>query len=81
MSPSFSKKYHTAFGKNLRVPTAGTFFRVPIILRVDLDTLLGVLQAYVVAFCIQEVYFEIQFLGFCCSPSGFKIYCLSISCT
>ena len=57
----------------------GTFCRVLIFLRVDLDTLLGVLQAYVVAFCIQEVSFEIQFLGFCCSPSGFKIYRLSIS--
>ena len=52
------------FGKNLCMLTAGTFCHVLIFLRVDLDTLLGVLQAYVVAFWIQEVSFEIQFLGF-----------------
>ena len=50
VSPSLSKKCRTANGKILRMPKAGTFFHVLIFLRVDLDTLLGVLEAYVVAF-------------------------------
>ena len=37
------------------MPTAGTFCHVLIFSRVVLDTLLGVLQAYVITFCIQEV--------------------------
>ena len=50
--PPLEKVSH-GFGKNLRVPTAGSFCHVLIFSRIVLDTLLGVLQAYVVAFFIQ----------------------------
>ena len=43
-------KCHMVFGKSLRRWTTGTFRVVLIFLRVDLDTLLGILRPYVVAF-------------------------------
>ena len=51
------------------MPTTGTFCHVPIFLRVVLDTLLGVLQAYVVAFCIQEVSSKSSFQKSACLSS------------
>ena len=51
------------------MPTAGTFCHVLIFSRIVLDTLLGVLQAYVVAFCIREVSSESSFWkSACLSP-------------
>ena len=66
--PPLEKVSH-GFGKNLRVPTAGTFRHVLIFLRVFLDTLFGGLQSYVVAFCIQEVSSESSFQESACLSS------------
>ena len=51
------------------MPTAGTFCHVLIFSRIVLDTLLGVLQAYVVAFCIREVSSDSSFQESACLSS------------